>query len=269
MIQKKSHREDFARFFENPSREGLRDLLRGHVGELDQLDFKREWPEWSKLARHVLAFANSGGGCIVAGVAENVETGHAEPTGIEKLVDKADIDKGVGSFLPSTLVYEALDFSYSDSEYSALLGKTFQVIIVDDTPEELPFLAEKAGSGLSVDKVYVRKETASRAANHAELQQIINRRIETGYSSKPLMDLAEHLEHLKALYGAVSRFHTRDFADVIRHVAAVASSRQVVNPSYPHETFDEFVASVIAEKKALIREFIGARGTYRDSEDSQ
>jgi len=33
--------EAFARFFEGPSREGLRDLFREHLGEANEFDFKR------------------------------------------------------------------------------------------------------------------------------------------------------------------------------------------------------------------------------------
>jgi hypothetical protein len=59
--------EGFARFFEEPRRENLRELLRDTAGEYSHLDFKREWPETWKLARHILAIANSGGGSLVSG----------------------------------------------------------------------------------------------------------------------------------------------------------------------------------------------------------
>jgi len=60
--------EAFARFFEAPTREGLRALLQENFGEANEIDFKRELPEGSKLARHVLGLANFGEGCIVVGV---------------------------------------------------------------------------------------------------------------------------------------------------------------------------------------------------------
>lgn len=37
----KGLKEAFARFFEDPSREGLRDLLRDNLGETNEFDFKK------------------------------------------------------------------------------------------------------------------------------------------------------------------------------------------------------------------------------------
>ncbi len=50
---RRGYNEAFARFFESPTREGLRDLLRDNRGEANELDFKRTWPRASKLAKHV------------------------------------------------------------------------------------------------------------------------------------------------------------------------------------------------------------------------
>lgn len=55
----------------NPTRENFRVPLQNHLGEEDYLDFKKGWPEKEKEARHILAMANSGGGCIVFGVMQN------------------------------------------------------------------------------------------------------------------------------------------------------------------------------------------------------
>lgn len=255
MTGSKSFQEDFAKFFEQPSREGLRELLRTHHGELDQMDFKKAWPAWPKLACHVLALANTGGGCMVVGVAEN-DDGSADPVGLAEFVDKAEVDAGVSAFLPDAVDYVTLNFEYNDSEYAALKGKKFQVVVVEDKPEELPFLAEKDGKDISGKTVYVRKGTSSRPATHADLQRIINRRIETGHSSSPAMDLDEHLDHLKVLYGAISRVHTRSFAATFADLARLGVSMSEANPAYPDETFDEFVASAIEDKKTLIREFL-------------
>lgn len=100
-------RENFARFFESPSREGLRNLLQGHIGELNSYDFKKEWLTFSKLARHILGLANSGGGCLVFGIKEKKDKTF-DPVGLAKLLDKADIHKGIQNFLPSSVKYEVL-----------------------------------------------------------------------------------------------------------------------------------------------------------------
>lgn len=66
----KSLKEQFANFFEEPTRDKLKKIIQFNLGEEDYLDFKGCWPEGAKIAKHVLAFANSGGGCMVVGCRE-------------------------------------------------------------------------------------------------------------------------------------------------------------------------------------------------------
>jgi hypothetical protein len=122
----------FAKFYENPSREGLRELLRNNSGELSHLDFKLEWPIPSKLARHILGLANLGGGCIIIGVGEKPDK-VLESKGLTSFTDNADIIKGIKKFLPNNLLssLQTLNFSYDAAEYPALIGKKFQVVIIE------------------------------------------------------------------------------------------------------------------------------------------
>jgi len=46
----------------------------------------------------------------------------------------------------------------------------------------------------------VRSGTSTTEATHDDLQRIGNKRIETGYSSKHVLELSEHLQQLKELY---------------------------------------------------------------------
>lgn len=110
---KKSFNEDIAKFFEIPSRESFRDLLQNHFGEQNYLDFKQNWPNYSKLAKHILAMANSGGGIIVVGVSE--KEGTLDAVGLKDIIDKSDINKGCTKFLADNLKYEILDFAYDSS----------------------------------------------------------------------------------------------------------------------------------------------------------
>jgi hypothetical protein len=54
--QTKSWKEDFAQFFESPSRETLRELLRNTTGEYDDLDFKSELVPDDEIAKNILDF---------------------------------------------------------------------------------------------------------------------------------------------------------------------------------------------------------------------
>ena len=60
-----------AEFFDHPDGERLSQLLKDDVDESDDLDYKEQWPQGPKLARHILGFANSGGGCMIIGVKES------------------------------------------------------------------------------------------------------------------------------------------------------------------------------------------------------
>jgi predicted HTH transcriptional regulator len=116
--------------------------LRDNVGEANELDFKREWPETSKLARHVLGLANFGGGCMVIGV-EQVKESALNPVGLSARTDKTEVLSGLNKYLPDTLGQQVaiLDFPYEESEYPKLKGKSFQVLFVEDDPVHLPFVA--------------------------------------------------------------------------------------------------------------------------------
>lgn len=104
------------------------------------------------------------------------------------------------AYLPSEISYDIFDFSYKDSDYPEIKGKKFQVMLVEYDSRYIPFLSKKAGDGIKDNVPYVRRGTNSDEATHDELQKIINARLETGFSSKHILDLSEHLEQLKILY---------------------------------------------------------------------
>lgn len=235
--------ENFARFFESPSREGLRDVLQNHSGEANTLDFKKDWPAFSKVARHILAFANSGGGALIFGVDEKANKSF-ESAGLTAIKDKADVKKGVSHFLPAQLEYDVLDFTYSESEYPAIVGKQFQVLIIEDLPKYGPFVSLAAGEGIDRDVIYVRRGTNSERANHSELQQVINRRIETTYSSQSENDLVRHLAELSALYEHLPRYPS-----MIEQLAGLPMNAEI---KASKEDLRVFLKGLIARKKAII-----------------
>jgi len=65
-----SFKEEFARFCENPDRTKFRELLKQNTGEYNHIDFKENWLEIPKLAKHILGFGNSEGGVLIIGIKE-------------------------------------------------------------------------------------------------------------------------------------------------------------------------------------------------------
>jgi predicted HTH transcriptional regulator len=250
MSLNKKRYELFARFFEKPTRESLRELLKKNTGETDYLDFKGEWPEYTKLAKHVLAFSNSGGGALIIGVKskekdDGTKDGTLEAAGITKIIDKSEISKALNKYVPTDVVFEIIDFSFDDSEYPTIKGKKFQVMLVEYDPKLLPILSLKEGKDIKPNVVYVRRGTSSDEANHEELQKIINERIETGYSSKHLLELSDHLGQLKTLYiNRGSRLYVG--SAIIKLMGAYDGT----------DAFMSFVDDLIKRKKRKIEEVL-------------
>ena len=243
--------EAFARFFEAPSRPALRQILQESFGEFNHTDFKEQWPEDSSLARHILGFANSGGGIIIVGVKE-CDNNSLSPVGMPVLRDKAQIGNAVRKFLPFGLDYQVVDFHFTETEYAPIKDKAFQVVIVEDRPQHIPFLANADGTSISCNIAYVRDGVATPPANHDQLQSIINRRLATGHSTQRELTLHEHLEELKALYGHIPARLPMDFGSI----AAISAAISTRNPMHPDEGFDAFVARLIKAKKVTIESLV-------------
>lgn len=265
-------REDFTRFFEEPTRERFRDVIRRHVGEQEYCDFKEAWPAFSKVARHILAMANSGGGSLVFGVAQNRDNS-LEARGLEKLVDKAEIQRGVQRFLSSGLKFEVLDFAFEESEYPQIKGKKFRVIFVDDDRQHIPFVCQAHGDDIRECAIYVRRGTNSVEANHEDLQRLLNRRLETGYSTTRELNLQEHLAQLKILYEQMSKYYSYSIplpgsswylfqqAGVSAAMGIGVRTETIENPNYAKEGYEAFIARMIEEKKKVIAVVLGVGGS--------
>lgn len=115
--KRKTFKEEFAQFFESPTREGLRDLLKGNLGGFPNVDFKESLPSFTKIARHLLGQANLGGGCLIIGVSEKDDK-TLESVGVDKLEDKKVILDKIKKYLPVALLedIEIGDFTYQDSD---------------------------------------------------------------------------------------------------------------------------------------------------------
>ena len=247
---------------QEPTLDKFREFLYAQLGEHNSIDFKAQWIEGAALAKEILALANSQGGIIVFGVAEN-EDKSTRMEGLSEIRDKAVISNDIKNFISSDLKYEVYDFSYTSSEYEALKGKHFQMIVVEDTPEFIPFLAKKESGVLKQNMIYVRRGTSCEIANQEELERLLKRRINYLHPLKgePLR-LDEHLNQLKVLYEKIEKDHVY-YKDVISggfsaFLNAIADSlikrEKVVepNPLYPEESYEEFISRMIVEKKKKI-----------------
>jgi predicted HTH transcriptional regulator len=245
---KKSLHEEFTRFFESPSRESLRQLLKHHFGETDNLDFKEQWPDELSMVQHIVAMANSGGGCIIFGVSQKADTSF-EVAGIDSIKDKVDLRNKLRRFVSNKLQYDVLDFSYIESEYPLLMGKKFQVLLVEDTPEYIPFMVEADSGNLRKGTIYVRKNTASVKVEYSELQVILNRRIATAYSSNNELILEQHLRELKALYREASGTPYEN--DLLAQIGGAPEELRSWSDEY-----DGFIHQMIYKKRKIIESII-------------
>ena len=253
--QEKYLYEEFAKFFEQPSRDRLRNLLKNNIGELPECDFKKELPPYPKFSKHLLGLSNSGGGAIILGVTQK-EDNSLEPAGLDKLTDKAEITGNDRKYLPDTLLpnIHILDFSYDATEYNAIKGKKFQVVMVPDDPKHIPYVSKAEGEGIRPHAIYVRRGTSTEEATYEELQIMINRRLETGYSSAREINLQTHIEQLKILYNQIDRFNTslNPLAITFEVLRNVVIGKSEPNPKYPKEDFESFIARMIEKKKKRI-----------------
>lgn len=250
------------KLLQEPTLDKFRDFLHAQMGEHNSIDFKEQWIEGASLAKEILALANSQGGVIVFGVAEN-ENKSIRIEGLSEIRDKAVISNDVKNYISSDLKYEIYDFSYTSSEYEVLNGKHFQMLVVEDSPEHIPFFAKRDSGSLKQNMIYVRRGTSCEIANQEELERIINRHVNYLHplNGEPLQ-LDEHLRQLKILYEKIDRNHVyykNGFADRLSTAlgsltSCIYKGEKVVEPNllYPDESYEEFISRMIAAKKKKI-----------------
>lgn len=247
---------------QEPTLDKFRQFLYAQLGEHNSIDFKGQWIEGGALAKEILALANSQGGIIVFGVAEN-EDKSIRIDGLAGIRDKAIISNDIKNFISSDLKYEVYDFSYTSSEYQALIGKYFQMLVVEDVPNHIPFLSKKDSGTLKQNMIYIRRGTSCEIANQEELEDILRRRINYLHpiNGEPLQ-LDQHLKQLEILYGKIQKNNvyyknglTEGLASVMTTFTSLITKGEKIverNPLYPDEDFEEFVARMIVAKKKKI-----------------
>lgn len=260
-------KDTFYDLMKEPTKENFRTFVKYNTGEEDNIDFKKDWIEKEELAKLLLALANIGGGLIVFGLQEN-EDGSYNPVGSEEFKDQADINNQISRYIPPSLEYKILDFNFDASEYEKLINKKFQIIIVIDSPEELPFISKGQGKSIIEDTIYVRRGTKNERANFKEIERILNRRINSMYSSSSTLELSEHIEQLEYLYGKISNTKMKlvkkgEPTGIQAFGLALQQAFQsndiyenIPNENYPSEDFEEFIARMIKRKKIKVEKVL-------------
>jgi len=257
----KSIKESFYNFFENPDRDMFRKLILDNTGEHDDLDFKTEPTNEPTISKDILAMANKAGGALIFGVTENKLDNSFEPVGLTKPTDKTEFKTKIGHYLPDQLVYEVYDLQYQESEYPKLANKFFRIILIEYTPQYIPFLAKKDGGGIRKAEVYIRHNSSTIPSEFSHIQDIINRRLATGYSSARELSLQEHFDELKQIYSLISVGEWRNWQS--DHYEAYFEALNdddgsyfEANPKYPKENFEDFVVKMLELKKQIITSMV-------------
>lgn len=258
-------------FLKEPTKDNFRKFLKESYGELDEIDFKEEWIEKGKLAKTMLAMANSRGGIIVIGVKEGND-GTTIPVGLSEFKDKAKIHDEISNYIPPELAYKVFDFNYDASEYEAVQNKKFQLLMVYDTPERLPFISKAETTGLKKDEIYIRRGTECEKASASEIERILDDKISAIFKETSDLSLEQHLQQLKVLYDElpkkikklVRKGKPGQFALTLLYTFQTVNSlagepdeyEEIDNPNYPEESYEAFISRMIKVKKIKIEKVL-------------
>jgi hypothetical protein len=260
----KPWKENLASFLKEPTRQNLRYLLQLEAIEDNDLEFKSELIAFDLLAKHILAMSNKNGGAIVFGVDE-IKANQFNPRGLSHGIDITDIEKKLEKYLPSKVPVNIVPVYFKEEENIDFKDKFFLIVIVKNDPKYVPFMALKSSENINRNLIYVRRNRASETANYDEIQEIINSRIDTEYSTTNERRLVEHLEELKELYNhipktvqiVISRTHPNSHSlelvsQIFREYSGKIEYETKPNPNYPKESYEEFINKLIEIKKKKI-----------------
>ena len=261
----------YDQFLKEPTKDNFRDFMKKSCGELNEMDFKETWIDKGPLAKIMLAMANNVGGIIVFGVKEN-EDNTFDILGLDSLKDTADISNSISRLVSSSLDYEVFNFVFDSDVYGKFENKKFQIMVIHDTPERLPFVSLGQSEKIEKDVIYVRRGTKSEKATSEEINRIIERKIATIYSENTDMSLDQHLEQLKKLYSElpqkiqvlVRKGTQPNFAAALKvfgeRIGALYGTpdeyEEKDNPNYPDEGYEAFILRMINAKKLKIEKVL-------------
>jgi len=244
-------------FFTSPSKDNFPNIIDGE-SEYDYLDFKEDWYEKSKLAKDILAFANSGGGAIVVGLEELDDS--YNPVGLDSPRDESEFGDKVEKYIPDAAheLYVLETLKYGEIYDDEISGLTFQVLLIEGPDEQLPLVSTNGGKNIEEGGgIYVRRNTKSTIGNHEEVQKLLKKRRKSGIE-KETAELHEELRQLRILYSEVSK--TKPFGSHIQGLKDNLMWMSVgsePNPNYPLRDYEEYISHLIKKKKKKIKRRLG------------
>jgi hypothetical protein len=250
---RRSMKEELSEFFQEPSRDKFREIVRNLDAEYDFTDFKSKWPDLSKVAKHILGMANSGGGIIVIGIKENDDRLNA--AGVNPK-DRAEIDE-IDAYLPGSPdeIYALETFKYDSSDYGDLEGKSFQVIFVNYNEERIPLVSENNGKEIKSGRIYYREGTKTEEASHQQIQDMISKRVKNEVDT-PGQEFEEDISQLRSLYKNYPTGPTKHEVPNIMLGSLRLSGQVRSEDKEVWSDFKEFMDEMIEAKKDRIREKI-------------
>ena len=148
--------------------------------ESDTLDYKahQAWNEMSAVARgkfirHLAAFANTGGGCLVVGVGEDASGCPCDYTGLTEEETRSFDPSSVGAYI-NRCVEPPIDFSL---ERPLVRGKRYAVFVVNPFTTLPHVCTRSVENELQTGVFYIRtKDASSRPAHRAiEMHRLVQR----------------------------------------------------------------------------------------------
>ncbi|PLS04013.1 AlbA family DNA-binding domain-containing protein [Neobacillus cucumis] len=227
-------------------------LLEQFYGERNELDFKESMIEVHKLAKLILAMANSGGGTIVFGITD--DTNEAVGLNETDVEDPTDLERKLRNIIPDQLQFDSQIIRYPQHEvYLNLSGKLFFIIYVLNEERYIPFLSKRPTTGIETNRIYIRRNASIEEANNYEIEQMIIKRVHSVYSDLSSLDLQEHLQQLKILYTNISEYEMKS---PFENINKLGIYNKVINRSYPTESFNLYISRCIEKKKRKIEEIL-------------
>jgi len=221
-------------FIEHPDASALRDVL--DLGqEFDCLDFKREWGDLkgegrAGMAKDVLSFANTEGGLIIVGVADDCTR-----VGVSTYLDPSIFRQAIAAFLPAGDLPATLWSLECD-------GLRYQIILISPDDEVLPYEAARSGAGIERGRVYVRMGASNVEATSSQMLELVRRRDIA--RAAPLPTLEEMINGLELCYRRL------DSEKTISELTAAGSENRL--------HYDQFLKSLIARtERAIERRLVG------------